>query len=493
LLERIALHQTRLHTPGLGLDAKGIALGSKGLVLLPSIDRLVALLSVYTRERSLEDVMPSLDIVVVRSKLGTREVALEFAAESSDRMDRFAETARLVGGFTFTGTSRHFVQYRDAAAPFGYDAPSLASTDAALALYHDRFTQTYDAERHIELRALLLRLMPRSEPATMQATGLRYIVAESGLGPALTHYFVRSRVEGDACVVEWPPPSAFVELPVRRWLLRVPELPDRMRSLVHQTPGVTCFLPAGPGVAVEVGFRHPIDLRACPLFDPAGLVLVRGRGDEPWVVDRVPPMGAFASLSRVELRRADKDAASASAALDPEPLRMPLRVVPSGAPWRSVTGIWIPRAQLPLLRRLAYALPHSTIAQARVAVTASGAFLRTPGGADAIPLGTFFVEIHPRIYLLAGHDLAPAVAPEVVAEAFALPASQLLFIGKDAQAVTLEESAFGPLEGALLDAPAWDSPVADAVALALDEPVVDLKVTSIGMVPLRGVKPPAEG
>ena len=40
MLERIALHQTRLHTPGLGLDAKGVALGSKGLVLLPSIDRL---------------------------------------------------------------------------------------------------------------------------------------------------------------------------------------------------------------------------------------------------------------------------------------------------------------------------------------------------------------------------------------------------------------------------------------------------------------------
>ena len=54
----------------------------------------------------------------------TREVAFEFAAESSDRMDRIADTARLVGGFAFTGTSRHFVQYRDAAAPFGYDAPS---------------------------------------------------------------------------------------------------------------------------------------------------------------------------------------------------------------------------------------------------------------------------------------------------------------------------------------------------------------------------------
>src|SRR5580704_1669487 len=150
--ERIALHQTRLRTPGLGLDAKGVALGTKGLVLLPSLDRLVALLSLYTREHSLEDLTPSLEIHLVRSKLGTREITFVFAAESSDRMDRIAETARLVGGFTFTGTSRHFVQYRDASAPFGYDTGELLSTEAAIVLYHDRFSQTYDVERDIQLR-----------------------------------------------------------------------------------------------------------------------------------------------------------------------------------------------------------------------------------------------------------------------------------------------------------------------------------------------------
>src|ERR1700690_1459344 len=158
MIERIALHQTRLHTPGLGLDARGVALGTKGLVLLPSIDRLVMLLAAYTRELSLEDFAPTLAMSVVRSKLGTREITFELAAESSDRMDRVAETARLVGGFTFTGTSRHFVQYRDVGAPFGYDAGQLLVTDSALALYHDRFTQTYEEGKSVDLRALLLRL-----------------------------------------------------------------------------------------------------------------------------------------------------------------------------------------------------------------------------------------------------------------------------------------------------------------------------------------------
>ncbi|HEY8042226.1 MAG TPA: hypothetical protein VIF15_20630 [Polyangiaceae bacterium] len=492
MLERIALHQTRLHTPGLGLDAKGVALGAKGLVLLPSIDRLVALLSVYTRERSLEDLMPSLAMHVLKSKLGTREITIEFAAESSDRMDRLAETARLVGGFTFTGTSRHFVQYRDAGAPFGYDATELLATDATLALYHERFSQTYDLERRIDLRPLLLRLMPHVDPSTKLEPGLRILVAEQGLGPALVHYLVRSRVDGEVGVAEWPPESAFDDAPVRRWILRVPELPDRMRALMHSTPGITCFVPAGPGAAVEAGYRHPVELRACPVFDAAGLVLVRGRGDEPWAIERLPPMGALTAFARVEMRTEGRDAAVATGTAQARVVRVPLRVTPSGGPWRNVTATWIEPAQVPLLRRLAYALPHSTIAQARVAVTTRGAFLRSRAGIEAIPLGTFFVEVHPNLYVPAGYEVTPAVAPEVLARALGAPATQVLFIGTDARAMAVEESAFAPLETALLEAPPWEPLVAEAIERALDEVPIDLKVTSIGMLPLRGVEPPAK-
>ena len=498
MLERIALHQTRLHTPGLGLDAKGVALGAKGLLLLPSIDRLVAFLAVYTRERSLEDLMPSLAMHVVKSKLGTREIALELAAESSDRMDRVAETARVVGGFTFTGTSRHFVQYRDAAAPFGYDATELLSTDAALTLYHDRFSQTYDVERRIDLRPLLLRLMPHVDPATRREPGLRILVAEQGLGPALVHYFVRSHVEGELGVAEWPPDSAFDDAPVRRWIFRIPALPERMTSLVHDTPGITPFVPVGPGVAVEAGYRHPVELRACPVFDAAGLVLIRGRGDEPWIVDHLPPMGALTAFARVELRAEGAEASVAHASSQPDLVAVPLRVSPSSAPWKNVTATWIEPAQVPMLRRLAYALPHATIAQARIARTSRGAFIRSDAGIEAIPLGTFFVEVHPGLYVPAGHEVTPAVAPDVLARALGASArndpsrspSAALFLGTDTHAVAVDESAFVPLETALLEAPAWEPAVAEAIERALEEAPIDLKVTSIGLMPLRGVDPP---
>ena len=492
MLERIALHQTRLRTPGLGLEAKGVALGAKGLVLLPSIDRLVALLAVYTREHSLEDLMPSLSISLVRSKLGTREITFEFAAESSDRMDRMSETARLVGGFTFTGTSRHFVQYRDAGAPFGYDATQLLATEATLALYHDKFTQTYDVDKQLALEALLLRLMPSVDPRTNDEAGVRYLVAEQGLGPALIHYFVRSRVDGEVCVGEWPPASSFDDAPVRRYVMRIPDLPKRMRPLMMKTPGITGFLPAGPGVAVEIGYRHPVALRACPVFDPNGLVLLRGRGDEPWSLQRLPQMGDLRAFARVELRAADVPLQStARATTSPDAVRVPLRVMASSAAWKNVTATWIAPGEIALLRRLAYALPHQTIAATRIAITPRGAYLRSPAGIEAIPLGTFFVEVHAGLYVPAGHEVTPAVAPEVLYRALGATASQVIFIGTDARAISIDESAFVPLETALLEAAPWEPIVADAIEAALDEKPIDLKLTEpLGLLPLSAAEPP---
>jgi hypothetical protein len=489
-LERIGLHQTRLHTPGLGLDAKGVALGTKGLVLLPSIDQLVTLLAAYTRERSLEDLMPTLAMHVARSKLGTREITLEFAAESSDRLDRMAQIARLVGGFTFTGTSRHFVQYRDSAAPFGYDATQLLSTDAALALYHDRFSQTYDLERRIDLKTLLMRLMPHVDPSTKIEPGLRIVVAEQGLGPASVHYFVRSHVVGEVCVAEWPSESALYDAPVRRWVMRIPELPQRMQQLVHGTPGLTCFVPAGRGVAVEAGFRHPVQLRACPVFDDAGLVLLRAHGGVPWVIERMPPMGALSSFSRVEMRTAGADASVAERTLQADVVRVPLRLAPSSAPWRNVTATWVPPEHVPLLRRLAYALPYSTIARSRIALTARGAFVRSNAGIEAIPLGTFFVEVHSNLYVPAGCQVTPAVAPGVLARAIGAPPSQVVFISADTRAWTVDEHAFVPLETALLEAPHWEPLVAESVARALSDALIDLQVTSTGLLPTLGAQPP---
>jgi hypothetical protein len=493
MLDRVAVHQTRLRTPGLGLDAKGVALGAKGLVLLPSIDRLVAFLALYTRQGSLADILRSLSVEVVRSKLGAREVTLTFGAEGADRMDRIAEVARLAGGYTFTGTSRHFVQYRDAAAPFGYDIGQITPSEAALALYHNAFSQQYDVERKIEVRALLLRLEPHVDPSTHREPGARWIAAEAGLGAALIHYFVRSGVDAEVGVAEWPPASSFDEAPVVRYVFRVPEVPARMIPLLSSTPGLGVFVPVAPGAAVEVGFRHPVNLRACPVFDEAGLVLFRGAGRDVLELPRLPALGDVSAFARVEVRRETLAARAPEAAPRAQAVSIALRMLPSTEPWRAVTASWIRPEEMPLLRRVAYALGPESLRKTRIALTPQGAFLRQPNGIEGIPVGEFFREIRPGLYVPAGYDVVPAVAPDVLYRALGAPSGQVIFLSRDDKAVGVPGEAFVPLETALLEAQAWAPlhALSEGLTAALATELPELFLGAAGIRPLRDV--PSEG
>jgi hypothetical protein len=241
---------------------------------------------------------------------------------------------------------------------------------------------------------------------------------------------------------------------------------------------------------VELGYRHPVALRACPVFDPNGLVLIRGRGDEPWSLPRMPQMGDLRAFARVELRSGDSDASESTGSSTPDAVRVPLRVVPSVSPWKNVTATWVDPQHVSLLRRLAYALPRQTISRTQVAVTPQGAFLRSPQGIEAVPLGTFFVEIHPGLFIPAGYDVIPAVASEVLYRALGASSDKVLFVDTAARAHAVDESAFVPLETALLEAGAWEPLVAQAIELALDEKPIDLKLVPLGAFPMRQAAPP---
>ncbi|MBI4703861.1 MAG: hypothetical protein HY744_22350 [Deltaproteobacteria bacterium] len=487
MLDRVMLHQTRLRAPGLGLDAKGVAIGAKGLVLLPSVDRLVGWLALYTSGASLADLLGSLAIDLVRSPLGVHEVALTFAAESSERMDRLAELARLSGGYTFTGTGRHFVQYRDAAAPFGYDVREIAPTDAALVLSHSAFSQHYEYERRIDLRALLLRLEPSPDPAAGREPGSRWICAEAGPGEALVQYFVRSHVAAEVALVEWPPPSGFATAPVRRYLFQVGSPPERMRALLTGTPGIAAFVPAGPGSAIEVGYRHPIDLRACPVFAPEGLVLLRGGAQGVLCIDRLPALGPVGALARVRLR-GDEIGAGAARPTAPPTIGLELRLAPDPRPWRDVKAIRVSPAQLGLLRQLAYRLARASIERTSIALTEQGAFLLDRSGIEGIPVGDYFRQIHERIFVAAGYGPVPAVSPEVLHRALGSPSAEVIFIDAKGRRIGVPDDAFVPLERTLLDAQSWTPLAAQSLpsVLATALPVVELDPP--GWRPMRDVR-----
>ncbi len=468
MLERVAMHQTRLRLPGVGVDAKGVALGSRGVVLLASLERLVAFLSLFTSSQSLADILPTLRIEVVKSRMNTREIVLSFAAQGSERMDRIAEVARAAFGNTFTGTSAHFVQYRDAAAPFGYDVAEVLAVDGDYVLYHNLFTQTYTHERDFDLASLLLRLRPHNDPSFGREPGPCWIVAEEGLGPAVIHYFIRSQVDARMGVVEWPPLSALDDGPVRRFLFDVPELPDRMAPLFRSTPGVTTYRPVAPGVALEVGWRHPVTLRACPVFRDSGLVLFQGRGQEPLVVDKVPALGDVSSFARVTL--SEQAGFAAAVPVRPEafgPIAVPVRLMPSIEPWTSVHASYVAPNEFPVLRRVIYALGTRTLRDASIAFTRVGAFLINRQGVESTPVGQFMRELRPNLFVAAGYDPVPAIEPEVLFRALGSPADHAIFLLPGKPAVGVPRAAFVPLVDAMIEGHSWSPLDASAIESAL--------------------------
>lgn len=488
MLERVAVHQTRLRVPGLGLDSRGVALGSRGLVLLASLDRLVAFLAVYTEQQTLGGLAESLKIDVVKSKLGTREVALSFEAGSSDRMDRVAEVARLTGGFAFTGTSRHFVQYRDASAPFGFDATEITATDSPLALYHSTFSQVYDVERSLELANLLERLMPHADPTAELGSGPVWLLADGGVGPSVLSYFTRSSVRASVGIAEWPPETSFDDGPVRRWLFRVDDLPPRMRPLLRSTPGLVAFVPVTPGAAVEHGFHHPIALEACPVFEAEGLVMFRGRGEPTLKLDRLPVLADIRSLQKADLSASEVTAPGKSDGKAPS-LEVAVRLLPDPTTPTDVAAVLVPPDELPLLRRLVYALSADVVRATRIAMTSAGAFLTREAGVEAVPLGYLFWRLHPRIFVPSGSRVVPAVEPEVLFQALGAPSDRQLFLRADGSATAVPDAAFVPLQDALVEGGRW-APL-DVLDL---EPVFTTELPTVwldelGLRPLAGVMP----
>ncbi len=453
-LERAALHQTRFRTPGVSPDARGVVLGQKGLVLFPSIDRLVAFLRAYGDEGSLDELLPSLVLRRLETPLRTREIMLTVAAESSYRMDRIAGVAKLAGGLVFTGTSRHFVKYRDTSSPLGYDVVELLDEPADLVLYDDAFRQAYRFDRDLAFRDLVFKLQPFRVPAHRgEALPARlWATAEIGVGGAMLSYLFRWQVSAQAALAEWPPASAFEDRPRRLYLFDVSETPERVTRLFASLPGVHVFEPLGSSFGVELGFRHPIALESCAsLFGDEALHLFKGDG-EVLVVDPLPPFAPVRSLVRTGVDVDAGAAVSEGAGLEQSlELSLPLRLAPSTDPWRAVTATVVPFTQREWLARMLYALPPNTLAALRIAVGEDRFYLVDPSGIEGVPLGSFHSEVAPRIYVPSGLTLVPAVSPAVLQDLVRDRGDGFVFFDPAVDAPrVVPAKAFGPVSRRVL-------------------------------------------
>lgn len=453
MLERAALHQTRFRTPGVSPDARGVVLGQKGFVLFPSIDRLVAFLRAYGDEGSLDDLLPSLVLRRLVTPLKTREIMLSVNAESSYRMDRVAGVAKLAGGLVFTGTQRHFVKYRDSASPLGYDVVDLLDRPADVVLYHDTFQQAYSFDRDIELKDLVFKLQPFRVPPRERTTPERlFATAEVGVGGALISYLFRWQVPARAALAEWPSQSAFEDGAHRLYVFELTEVPQRVVHLMESLPGVHVFEPLGQAVAVELGYRHPVALDSCgSLFSDDALHLFRGDG-EVQIVHPLPPFAPVRSLVRTHLDLEDEARAPEGGSVEADlTMSLPLKLAQTSEPWRAVIATVVPATRREWLARMLYALPANTLGSLRVAVGEDRYYLLDRSGIEGVPIGTFYSEVAPKIYVPSGLVLVPAVSPAVLS---ALVRDRgdghVFFDPARPEPTVVADAAFGPVSRTVL-------------------------------------------
>lgn len=489
MLERVALNQTRFNVPGITPDPRGVVLGQKGLVLLPTVERLVSFFRVYGDQDSLDELLPTLSIRQVKTQLGTREFAASFDVASSYQMDRCAAIAKMLGGLALTGTSRHFVKYRDATSPMGYDADRLIPSGGDIALYHDGFSQVYDTERELPFRGLVLRLSPRRVAASSEELPEDLILAVApGLSGAVQGYLHRNGAEAEAALAEWPATSAFDEGPRRIFLYRCTGLPPRIVALMEATPGIEVYVPLADNVAVERGFRHPIHLPSCmSVFSDGGFYLFSGSRDRVDILAEVPPFASVRNLTSLTVDLGRDPSRVGRGGRAGSDVTVALRLVPTSEPWRRVYGVSIPWSRAEWLRRLVYTLPPRLLSHTKIHVSEARIVVVGEAGVEAIPLGTLLTRHSRAILVAAGYAFLPKVDPELLEEILGAKAGELhVFEPGEERPYVIEEDQLLPLGRRTVAALAARRPEA-IVAAPEEEPAADVRYDEIGAFPLWGL------
>lgn len=423
MLEHVALHQTRFHAPGITPDARGVVLGKLGALLFPSVDRLVGFLAVLSDEMPLDDLLPTLKIVEVTTPLRSREFLVLLQANTSYLMDRAARIARFHGSLAFTGTNKHFVKYRDEAAPLGYDTDQLSTETADFLLYGDSFVHVLHRVREMPFQQLLFRLSLRPLPGRkdeLTDRELVWLTVERGLARSVIGYLWRNRVAVSAALVE--PDEATQQAFGRRpgyLLARVGQLPERMLTLFREVPGIEVHRPVADNVMVELGYRHPLRLEACQaVFEKDRFYLFSGRRDGVDVLAGPPPLvgGERLLAANFDLGAGEKPRLGSGRPVVPPRVEVLLKLVPSAAPPRQVTATLVPWERAAWLKQLVFALPPTALTGYRVAPIDEGLLVVGAQGVDGLPIGELLEEAAPSIYVPVGYHFLPRVSEAVLAD-----------------------------------------------------------------------------
>jgi hypothetical protein len=497
MLERVAQGQTRFNTPGISVDNRGVALGRYGALFFPSLDGVVGWLRLYSAEAGLEDLLAELSISRVQDRLKGRAFLVLLPAASSYVLDRAARCARLWGGAAFTGSAKHFVRYRDERSPYGWDVAQAVLGEGDYVLHGEDASQGYLKEGAIDLRTLVFRLslqrVPGAERLDAEARASLVLTVPPGLAKGVIRYLWKNRVPTRVAHITLATRSEFSPGSPDGYLYaRVQDLPERILEGFRGTPGLTIYRPISDTVAVEVGYRHPIELSSClSLFETGKLYLFSGQRDAVDVVSGPVELVDAAHLTQVGLR-AEAMVERPGQAIAPQKVDIPLKLAPSMQPPGRVVGTLIDGKDAMRLKQLVYLLPPSMLRGHRVVVTERGILIVAGQNVDLVPLGTLLAELAPGLLLPLGMDLVPRVAPDVLAGALGHGPGRLTVFPHEGGPFHVAESALSPLERRTLAA--LNAPSVAAADLSLDTPAGEPRVVNdaVGAFALWGFPTPSK-
>lgn len=421
VLTPVGVGQMRFSLPGLVPDARGVLSGRELVARFATLDRMVWFFRLLSAEHGPDELWLGLRIHYARSPLGLREVIVLMPNPSTHAADIVARAARTAGGQCFTGAGKHFVQYRDAHAPFGYDAAEIAREPGDLILYGADETSPYRLEVEIGFDRLLYGLELRRQPGgltSLVAAGpgtVTWAAARRGLGRHLVEHLHRADVRAQAALCEPERPTAF-GAPSPFWLFRIEDLPARLVPMLARTAGLSLYVPVMEHVLVAAGYAHPLHLDACrALFKTDRLVLL-APPPVGAIVLPTPPLVAIADLVPLHLSELGEGIAAQVRPSPPRALELPLRLERMASAESRTVAAWIPWAQAGWLRRLCYALPPSVLRGHRVALLEPAILVLANDELGGLPLGQPLHAVAPGVLAPVGTRLVPRVTPELLAD-----------------------------------------------------------------------------
>lgn len=454
--------------PGLTQDARGIVIGHEAAIVLHSLDQLLSLLRIASGETALGELFPSLRAEELRSSIGGQAYAVFVRLADSRGLDRFARSAAFCGGQLLVGSGRHFVRYRDAQAPYGYDAQAIhAGSDGEYVFYTPLATQLYRRVAELVLSRLICqqRLLPAigGLKAALHSHDVReplWLLVPSPLLPRLLRYLWLRQIEVGVAL---PDPTQSAD--ARYTLLQVPGSLARAAGALLGLPGLHFLLPQSERSAVELGHSHPLNLQSLsPLFsdgqrhlflaEPLGLLSLPA---SPFVASRfiVQPSEALGEPTGEPFRNMEPTAPGKN---EPRPLshhvapdrhapaasslpkdlsqlaRVELGLVRQRTFDCSPAAALVPWSQLAQLSRLAYRLPPSALASLR-AVALDGGLLIL-GDVSHLPLGELFYAAARKILVPLGHSVVPRLPPSALRRALSSSEDSWLLLQPGAPAAS---------------------------------------------------------